>query len=234
MSVTGALNIGRTALAVQQAAIQTTGNNVANAGNAGYTRQTSQLSPGKDQQIRPGIFLGTGVNLDGVKRQIDEALEGRLRGSSSENESADTLQQWLGRVESVFNELGEDDLSTRLSTFFGSWSNLANKPQDMGLRQVVVQEGDSLAKWFTDLRNQLGALQADVDGRLAAQTNDADNLAQQVADLNGQIVIAEGGSGGQANGLRDKRDTVLKQLAQLVDCRSVAQDNGTVNVYVGS
>ena len=46
-------------------------------------------------------------------------------------ESAATLEQWYGRIEATFNELGDDDLSTRLSTFFGSWSNLANKPQDL-------------------------------------------------------------------------------------------------------
>jgi flagellar hook-associated protein 1 FlgK len=234
MSLYGTLNVGKSALAVHQAAIQVTGNNVANAGNADYTRQTAVVNPNKDQQIQPGIFLGTGVSLDGVKRQIDEALEGRLRGSISENEAADTYQQWLGRVESVFNELGDDDLSTRLSTFFGSWSNLANKPQDIGLRQVVIQNGDSVANWIGDLRNQLGNLQTDVDGRLGAQVKDADGLAQRVADLNGQIVVAEGGTGGTANGLRDQRDGVLKQLAQLTGVKTVEQKNGTVSVYLGS
>ena len=38
MSLSGALNIGKSALAVQQAAIQVTGNNIANAGNADFTR----------------------------------------------------------------------------------------------------------------------------------------------------------------------------------------------------
>src|SRR3954469_3992090 len=112
MSLTGALNIGRSALAVQQAALQVTGNNIANAGNADYTRQSASISPNKDQQIRPGVFLGQGVNLDGVRRQIDEALQGRLRGSSSDSESAKTLEQWYGRIEATFNELGDDDLST--------------------------------------------------------------------------------------------------------------------------
>src|SRR4051812_46497197 len=133
MSLIGALNIGKNAIAVQQAAIQTTGNNIANAGNADYTRQVTGLSASKDRQIRSGVFVGTGVNLDSISRQIDEALEGRLRSSTSDNDAAQTAQTWLGQIESVFNELGDDDLSTRLSTFFGSWSNLANKPQDIGL-----------------------------------------------------------------------------------------------------
>ena len=156
MSLSGALNIGKSALAVQQAAIQVTGNNIANAGNADFTRQAASITPSGDRQMAPGVFIGTGVNLDAVRRQIDEALESRLRGSVSDNNAADLTEQWLGRVEAVFNELGDDDLSTRLSTFFGSWSNLANKPQDMGMRQVVLQEGAGVASWFNQLRNQFG------------------------------------------------------------------------------
>jgi flagellar hook-associated protein 1 FlgK len=45
--------------------------------------------------------------------------------------------------------------------------------------------------------------------------------------------VAEGGSGGQANGLRDQRDAVLKQLSELVDVKTV-EDGGVINVYVGS
>lgn len=234
MSLIGTLNIGKSALATHQAAIQTTGNNIANAGNADYTRQTSKTAPTKDHMLRPGVFLGTGVNLTGIQRHIDEALEGRIRGSISDNEGAATTQQWIGRVESTLNELSDDDLSTQLSTFFNSWSNLANKPQDVGFRQIVVQNGDTVASWLKDLRGQLSSLRTDVDGRLKAQVNDADLLSRQIADLNTQIVLSEGGGAGQANGLRDQRDGVMKQLAQLIDIRAVEQQNGTLNIYVGS
>ncbi len=234
MSLTGALNIGTSALAAQQAALQVTGNNIANAGNANYTRQTSTLLPSRDQQLQPGIFVGTGVDLTAIQRQIDEALQGRLRGSAADAAGADTTQQWLGRIESIFNELGDDDLSSRMSGFLASWSNLANTPQDMGLRQVVVQNGQSLASALTTIRNDLGNLRGDVDKQLGALANNADQLASQVASLNSQIVIAEGGAGGQANALRDQRDAVLGKLAQLINIKTIPQDNGTLNVYVGS
>jgi flagellar hook-associated protein FlgK len=95
MSLIGALNVGKSALAVQQAAIQVTSNNIANAGNADYTRQMLGRSDARPAD-RPGLFVGTGVNLESISRQIDEALEGRLRGSVSDQEAADTTQQWLG------------------------------------------------------------------------------------------------------------------------------------------
>ena len=145
MSLIGTLNVGKSALAVQQAALQVTGNNIANAGNADYTRQVAKTSPSLDQKIQPGMFVGTGVDLTAIQRQIDEALNTRLRASVSDSEAASTTQEWLGRVESVFNELSDEDLSTGMSKFFNAWSNLANKPQDVGLRQVVLQNGEAVA-----------------------------------------------------------------------------------------
>lgn len=154
MSLSGALNIGRTALAVNQAAIQVIGNNIANVGNENYTRQTATLTTVGDTQISQGQFLGNGVNLEGIGRQIDEALEGRLRSAMSDSQDASSQQQWLSRIEGVFNELGDEDLSTQLSNFFNSWSDLANKPQDLGVRQIVLQNGETVAKWFQNINGQ--------------------------------------------------------------------------------
>lgn len=234
MSLIGALNTGQSALAVQQAALQVTGNNISNSGNADYTRQTADVSPSADQQIQPGIFVGTGVSLTSVQRQIDDALEARIRGSISDNSAATTTQQWLSQVQSTFDALGTDNLSTAMGSFFNSWSTLANKPQDMGQRQVVLQQGDALAQKFQSERQQLNDLNSNVAGELQSQVSAADNLASQVATLNGQIVTAEAGSGGTANDLRDQRDAVLKQLAGLMNVSTVQQPNGGVDVYVGS
>ncbi|HEV7299652.1 MAG TPA: flagellar hook-associated protein FlgK [Tepidisphaeraceae bacterium] len=234
MSLTGALLTGRSALSVSQAQLQVTGNNIANAGNADYTRQVASVSTAKDRMIQTGVFMGTGVQLDSIRRQIDDALEGRLRASISDSNSADTTQLWMGRVESVFNELGDQDLSTAMSTFFKSWSSLANKPQDAALRQIVLQNGEILADGFVDLKSSFEGLRSDVADRLKALTNDAQGLSNQIAVLNKQIVISEAGTGGESSGLRDQRDATLKKLSELMDIRSIEQPNGSVNVFVGS
>lgn len=233
MSLIGALNIGRNALAVQQASIQVTTNNIANAGNPDYTRQSARLTPGADQQYMPGIFLGSGVNLDSVNRQIDNALLQRLRSAMSDSKGADAQQSWLSRVESVFNALGSNGLSSQMSTFFNGWSKLAGNPQDMGLRQIVLTNGASLSKSFQDVRRQLTGLRDDLDSRVAAQATEADDLIRQVAELNGRVTVAEGAAGGQANALRDQRDAVINKLSELMDV-TVTDDKGSLNVFVGS
>lgn len=234
MSLMATLNLARNGLTINQAAIQTTGNNIANVGNPNYTRQSPDINTAADSRYGPGVFVGNGAKLDGVRRQIDDALEGRLRNSMSDANSAAAEEQWLSRVEAVFNELSDQDLSTQLSKFFNSWSDLANKPQDLGLRQVVLQNGTSVASWFNQMNDEMDALRSDLGEKLEASALKADTLATQIADLNVAIVRDENGGTGEAMGLRDQRDAKLKELSGLMEIRTVEQSNGVVNVYVGS
>lgn len=231
MSINGTLNIGKTALAVNQAALQVVGNNIANVGNADYTRQRADLVAGKSHQIGKGIFIGTGVELAGIRRQIDEHLEARLRSAISTNQGASETATWLNRVEGVFNELSDQDVSTGLSEFFNAWSELAQKPQDMGLRQVVVENAKSLTGQFVSLRQSLGEIASDANDGLVSATEEADRLIASIAELNGRI----SNSGGRTNsGLMDQRDTQIKQLSELMDLRTRPRDDGSMTVYAGN
>ena len=237
MSLVGTMNAAKSALVLNQAALQTTGNNVANVGNESYSRQVVEADPARGRQLRPGVFVGTGVDLDSIGRKIDESLEARLRAGLSGESAANSSADWLGRVEGVFNELTDDDLSTRLSEFFNGWSELATRPQDEGQRTVVLQGGAAVADRFRDLRGQLDGLEGEASTRFAALAERADGLASQVAELNRQVGTAEGGKnppGGGANNLRDQRDAAVREMASLIDVTARPQPNGDVNLYVGS
>jgi flagellar hook-associated protein 1 FlgK len=232
----GTLNLAGSALAVQQAALQTTSNNISNAGNANYTREVANLTPAPDEQLQPGVSIGTGVDLTSISRQIDEALQARINGATSDSSSASTASNYLGQLQSTINALGTSGstLSSQLSTFFSGWSSLANDPTDDGARQVVVQNGVALASYIQTLGTNLTSLQSTVNQTVANQASSADALATDIAQLNGQIVTAQSGATGTANNLLDERDADVLQLSQYMNVQTVAQPDGTVNVYVGS
>ena len=58
--LTASLETGRNALISYQSALQVVGNNVSNAGNADYTRQSSQLAAVMGTKIGPGLQPGAG------------------------------------------------------------------------------------------------------------------------------------------------------------------------------
>jgi flagellar hook-associated protein 1 FlgK len=234
MSLIGALSTGQSALATAQASIQVIGNNISNAGNANYSEETVQTNEAGEQQIKQGVYVGNGVDLTAIQRQVDNALDSRLNGSNSDSQAAQTTEQWLTQVQSTFNALSSNSLSSSMSSFFNSWSTLANSPQDTGQRQVVVQQGQALAQQFTSTQQQLVSLNSSVGTDLTTQVTQADTLATQIANLNGQIVNSSVGGTGGPNSLMDQRDAAINQLSSLMKVTTQAQPDGSMNVYVGS
>ena len=88
MSINGTLNVAATSLRASQLALQTVGNNIANAGNEHYARQVTRQSGATPQEVKPGMFVGTGVNVDSIERQVDESVEQRLRASVADSEGS--------------------------------------------------------------------------------------------------------------------------------------------------
>lgn len=232
MSLTESLTIGRSALTATQLAIQVAGNNVANASTPGYSRQTLGLTALPDSRYGTN-FVGRGVGVQSVRRQVDSALQQRLYGSISQDSAAQINLTQLGQVEATLNELSGSGLSTQLGAFFNSWSELANSPNLGGSRSLVVQQGTSLAAYMKNLRGQLSDQKISIDRQLTTTTGQVNSLLDQVAAINASIVQSEQGSG-SANGLRDRRDQLISELSQYADVSTVEQPSGVVDVLIGS
>lgn len=235
MSINGALQIGQSAILASQAAIQVAGNNMANAATPGYHRQVARLSPSRPEFIGRAGFVGTGVQMQRITRTVDTALQQRMRAAIADQNSAEIDQRFLNAIESIRNELTDQDLSSRLSAFFSSFSELANNPTDEAVRTVVVEQGAGLANTLREMRNDHANVRLEIDRSLGATVRTVDGLLDQVAEVNRQIVETEqGGAGGDANSLRDRRDQLVNEISQYIPVTAVEQPNGALDLLVGS
>jgi len=225
--------LGGSSLAAQQTGLQVTGNNIANAGTEGYTRQTVKLTPGGPLALGNGQYVGTGVEVDSIERQANEAINESLRDATSNQTGAQTLDTLLGQVQTTFGALNDNDLATQMTSFFNSFSTLANNPGDSGQQAVVVQNGASLANYLQSLRGQLSSIANTTQAQVGTLVSQANSLASSIANLNQQICTSGNGSGTD-NSLLDQRDQDLTQLSQIMNIRTIDQGNGMVNVLVGS
>jgi len=233
MGLMGSLQIGRTGLLASQSALQVAGQNLANLATKGYHRQKITLEPERSQQIGPGLFLGRGVKIQSITRVIDEALEGRLRGSISDQAASQVRQQLLGRIEAVENEFTDTDLSTFLGEFFNAFSELSNNPQDVSRRTLLAEQAGSLTGFIHDLDTELGKVQTQTISQTDQAVASVNDLLTRIADLDRQVAVQSQGSGG-APGLRDQRDQLLSELSNFMDISTVEQPSGSVDVFVGS
>jgi len=229
-----ALHIGRTALLGYQGALQVIGNNISSAGSEDYTRVSPHLSPLQGNTLAGNLKPGAGVALDGIQRNIDEALEGRLRLAIGTLQASDAERSALLRIETAFSDLNGTDIATRLTTFFNNLEELQNRPDDTATRQLVLASGTQLADALHNSRAALVNVGDDIDGQIVALVETADSIAEKIAKLNEEITTVEAGIRSQATGLRDQRDTLLRELSQIFDVTVREQSNGVLNVYIGS
>lgn len=136
MSLNAALNIGQSALSASSLGIQIAGNNIANVSTPGYSRQLARLVPLRGDSSSWNV--GSGVGIAAVQRQVDEAIEARLRTSTASAAYASAQSTIYSQVEDTLGELGKNDLSSQLSSFFSAWSERANQTNS---NSSVVQQG---------------------------------------------------------------------------------------------
>lgn len=226
------LNIGIQGLFAAQSGLDVIGNNLANLATPGYSRQNVALSQSMGIQ-RGGLLFGSGVNTLDVNRTVDSLLESRIVRQLGLTGRLEQRALFASEVESLFGSLDNPVLGSDFNTFFDDLSLLSTSPADLAVRAAATQSAASIATSFNQIASGLGSVEENLRGQVQVDIDLANQLALQIADLNVQIQDAEAGTGTQANGLRDQRQLVLQQLAELVEMQTKEDPGGSLRVFVG-
>ena len=232
MGISAAMNVGLTALNAAQTALETVGNNIANANTPGYSRENAILAAAPAQTT--GFKLGTGVQVQSIQRVYSAAVNAQVWSATSDAQSASVQNQSLSQIESLYADTSSTDLTSSLTNFFNAFSALAATPTNAGQRTIAVSQAQTLASSIVQVRSGLDQLRQQANTSIQTDVAQINQLAGQVAGLNTQIMQAEQGVSGSAPGLEDERDSALQSLSQLIGIRTVTQNDGSVNVLVGN
>ncbi len=227
------LNTSLTGLLAFQNALATTSNNIANVNTEGYSRQRVNFSSMPAQYVGFG-YIGRGVQAEGVVRILDQFRVDQVRGNLTEQAR---LEAFNGLARDVDALLASPDsgLSQPLQEFFAALQTVADNPASITARQVMLSQADVLSDRFGTLNARLDGQNQELNARLSAAVNQVNALAGSVAELNQAIVAAQAAAAGEPpNDLLDQRDVLLNQLAEFVSISVLPQDDGAVNVFVGS
>ena len=139
----------------------------------------------------------------------------------------------LQKVESVFNEQTVKGLSGSITDFFNSFRELASNPESAVARTVVRDTSASMVKNFQDIDRQVDGLTTELNRQIEAGVSDVNQFTKEIANLNNKILSVEI-TGAGANDERDRRDLLVKKLAEKVDI-SYAEDEktGMLNITAG-
>lgn len=229
--ISGLVGNALTGLKAAQAALQVTGNNIANVNTPGYSREQAVQSPLAPTLIG-GNYLGNGTQIDAVTRSYNAFLQSQVWSTTAAASGASTFDT---QMQALVNLIAgtNSGLSSAINQFFSSGvAQVAANPADMPSRQNLISQAQSLAQSFQSAAAQLQSVAHGVDQQIEQSIGVINSLTQQIAQLNVQINDLSG-SGAQPNSLLDQRDQLLTQLSAQVGV-TVLRDGTQINVYAGN
>ncbi len=215
-----------------QRALETTGHNIANANTPGYSRQVSEFSTRVGSGTGAG-YIGGGTQITTVKRIYDQMLGEQLQTSTTSHARFEMLNSLTTRIDSLLAD-PQTGLSSGMQSFFNSVQDLASDPSSVPIRQAVLGEADGIVQRFDALNTRLQEIDGEVNQRIQIAVADINRLATEIADINGEIALAQGRTGQPPNDLLDQRDRLVMQMSEQTSVSTVTQDDGTMNVFMGS
>lgn len=229
-------------LLAEQQALDVTGSNITNANTEGYTRETADLQsnlpitiPATNPITGRGAQLGTGVSVANISRIRNSYLDAQFRAQNSALSNASTQSEELSQAQTAFNEPSSAGIASQLSNFWSAWTSLADSPTSEAAKDAVVAAGQQLSTTFNELGAQLSTVSSQAIEQFKSLTGhggEVEGYADQLAELNGQIKLAEEG-GQQPNNMLDRRDLLLDKLSGLANITVTEQPDHTDTVTFG-
>ncbi len=213
-------------LSTARLGLEVAGNNLANINTEGYSRRALVLA-----EVPPIEHLGAGrgVEVLAVQALRDELVLGRLWNEQQRLQFGAALTDGLREVEATVGLAGQS-LDARLGAFFDGFKALADDPTSVTARDNAVRQGEQLAVAFHELSARFVDARRGADASLVAATDEVNELARRVAELNEGI--AAGGADVEA--LRDARDLAIGRLRELADVSVTRTGDGSISLSIGS
>lgn len=222
------INTAMSGLNAAQAALSTTGNNIANVSVAGYNRQTAIITQSNGIST-PAGYIGNGVTVTGVNREYNSFVVKQLLGASA---TGSALSTQLDQASSIDDLLGDSStgIDATMSTFFKGLQTLTSNASDSAARQAVLGEAQGLTAQFNSSAKYLNDMNTAVNQQVTQNVDQINTYASQIAKLNSQITATRGSTGQEPNALLDQRDQLVSQLNNVTGVVVTQQDGDTYNI----
>lgn len=230
----GLMDVGKRGMMASQSALQTTSHNIANKSTEGYSRQTVDLVT--NPPVGDGRFrIGTGSTIGAINRTNNPWLEKQIEREGAQFAFLQGQSEAMQRVESVFNEQSIKGLNSSMSEFFNSFRELANSPESMVARAMVRDKATAMITSFQDVDRQVDSIKSDLNQTIKSGIEEVNSLVKEIGKLNQRIQEVELQKDTQANDERDRRDMLVKKLAEHVNI-TYGEDpkSGMINITAGN
>ncbi len=225
MSLSSTLNNALTGLAASSRAAQLVSTNVSNSLTEGYARREIELSP---KIVGNG---GSGVQVDGITRVVDETLLRERRLSAASIGAASVEAEFLTSALELVGQPEQDgSLNARVASFETALLEAASRPDSDARLASVLNTAQSLADKLNRVSDGIQILRQDADVAIDLEIRRLNQALTQIDELNGQILRAQGNDRDYP-ALLDNQQRLVDEISELVPIRQLQRENDTIALY---
>lgn len=238
MPLMGSLYIGASGLQTGQNALNTTAHNLSNVDTVGYTRQQVQLSDrtyvtlSVDPRSVANKQYGLGVEYSRVKQVRDYFLDKTFRKESGRSMFYEVSTEVMEEVESQLGELNGEAFQTTMTDLWTAIQELAKDPSSSVTQGLLVQRASEFIARADAVYDGLASYQDNLNNQIKQQVDKINDYGNQILALNDKIRLIECGGIENANDLRDVRNRILDELAELTNMTYAEDMYGNVSVQI--
>lgn len=238
MSLMSSLYVGSSGLQTSQNALNTTAHNLSNIDTVGYTRQQVQQSDksyvilSKTASAVSYQQCGLGVDYSRVKQIRDYFLDKTYRKESGRSMFYEVSSDVMEEVESQLGELNGKAFQGTMADLWTSIQELAKDPASSVTQGLLVQRASEFVGRAVAVYDGLSSYQDNLNLQVKQQVDKINEYGKQILDLNDRIRAIESGKIEKANDLRDARNQILDELAELTNISFAEDITGNVSIQI--
>lgn len=218
-------------LLASQRSLYITNHNIGNVNTRGYSRQEGFQRATMPMKLPGTGYLGTGTEIYDIQRIRDSYIDFKYWNESAPLGEWEAKRFHLFEIEKIFGEPSESSFRQYLDDFYGAMEYMSQNSSDLSYREPVRENALALTRHINESASRLENLKRDVKVAIDGKVKTINTLANQIASLNKQVYSHET-SGRMANDLRDRRDLLLDELAQIVNIKVDEFDDGRLRVSI--
>ena len=229
MGLSQALSAALAGVNTTQKSLSVIAGNVANANTPGYVDETvNQI------EVASGALAGTSVDFAGINRNLNTLLQSQLWTETSGASYADLAAQYYQELQPIYGTPGSaSSFDAVYSGFTNAVQALAANPSAATAKSAVIGAAQAVTQNLNAMTGTIQQLRTQAEQSIAGDVTTANNLLQQIAQINGKL---EGTTqlDSAAAALEDQRGQAVTQLAQLMNVTVIQNPDNQVSIFTGT
>ncbi|MGL4379941.1 MAG: flagellar hook-associated protein FlgK [Vibrio sp.] len=224
------LNVGTQSVLTAQRQLNTTGHNISNVNTEGYSRQSVLQGTNMPRQYG-GETYGMGVHVENVRRSWDQFAVKELNMASTNHAFKSDTQQNLDMLSNLLSSVASKKIPENLNEWFDSVKSLADSPNDLGSRKVVLEKARLISQNLNDFHETVRQQKDIANKGLEVGVERINQLALEIRDLQRLMMRVPG----PHNDLMDKHEKMVAELSQYTKVTVTPRKHGEgFNIHIGN